>query len=144
VWQLLTRTAAIVVAAGVIVIGATAIGYSPLGSELPGAFLPVTQQQHQGAPAPQSRTTPSNAGQATGGALGTGSPAAGRSSSGSGLFTGRNAPSLQDGLQQDLPKVVIFAGLTAVSAPALKLLCGRSQRRAGPRHPSPRTGAAAA
>ena len=121
--QVLARTAAILVAAGVILAGATAVGYSPLASQLPGSFLPFAQQQHQGAPV------------GTGATRGAAGSPAGSSAGSGGLFTGRNAPSLQSGLRQELPNLAIFGGLTAISALALGLLSG-SRRRRPPSRPA--------
>ncbi len=130
--QLLVRTAAIGVAASVIVATATAVGYSPIGSELPGPFLPFSQQQHQAAP-------PTDSDQATRGAQMSASSLSGQTPPASAQFTGRNAPSLQTGLPQELPNLAVFVGLTAASTIGLNLFSSRHRPTRGP---APRTGRA--
>jgi hypothetical protein len=53
---------------------------------------------------------------------------AGQTAPSQGLFSGRNAPSLQNGLRQELPYLAIFAGLTGSVALSLRLL--QRRRRA--------------
>ena len=130
--QLLARTAAIMLAAGVIILGATALGYSPLGSELPRAFLSFGEQHQAAAP-------PGGANPAAGARSSPGGSTPGQAASSGGLLTGRNAPSLKSGLPQELPDVAIFVGLTAASAGALSLSSWRRRRRPPqlPRRPLP-------
>jgi hypothetical protein len=125
--RLAARTVAILVVAGLIIAGATAVGYSPLGSRIPGTFLRfgeqrqgpppgVTQGDQASGAAPQARGP-------QGGRIGGGQPGAGQ-----GLFTGRNAPSLQRGLPEELSYLAIFAVLTAAVALALRLARTRRGR----------------
>ena len=130
--QLVARTVAVLVAAGVIVAGATAVGYSPLASQLPTSFLPSGQEQHQGGvPAAAQGAPAAGAGQASGATHGAGGQPTGSTDGSGGVLTGRNAPSLQSGLRQDLSNLAISSGLTAISALALSLLSRRRRPTPG-------------
>ena len=137
VGRLAARIAVILLAAGVVVAGATAIGYSPLGSRVPGTFLPFAGD-HGGPPPGVTQPGP---GRGAPGVRGGGSPAganqqagprgAGQNGSVAGLFTGRNMPSLQSGLRQELPYLALFAVLTAAVALVLRQRRPRRTRSAG-------------
>lgn len=122
VGRLAGRTLAILLIAGVVVLGATAFGYSALGSTLPGSFLPFGEQ-HQGAPPPAGVARSTAPVQAVREARGAGETANER-----GAFSGRNTPSIQSGLRQEAPYLVLFAGLTTIVALGLSLSTRRRRR----------------
>jgi hypothetical protein len=136
--RLAARTVIILLVAGVIVAGATAVGSSPLGARLPGTLLPLGGDQHQDPPPGVGQADPAaqprgpQAGRvgagASGGRQAAGGDVAGQTAPSQGLFSGRNAPSLQNGLRQELPYLAIFAGLTGSVALSLRLL--QRRRRA--------------
>ena len=131
VGRLVSRTAVILLVAAAVVLGASAIGYSPLASRLPGTFLPfggdhggpppaverggpaATAQQGRGSQESRGRGSPSGAGQEAG------ARDAGPNRSDAGPFTGRNAPSVQSGVRQEMPYLALFAAITAAIAVAL-------------------------
>jgi hypothetical protein len=123
--KLAARTAAILLVAGIIVVGATAIGYSPLGSRLPGTFLPFGGDHGGPPPVVAQGNAPASdvpSGREAQGARGGGGPrGAGQNGSGTGMFTGRNVPSVQSGLRQEAPYLALFAAVTAAVALALRL-----------------------
>jgi hypothetical protein len=153
--QLAARIAAILLVAGLIVAGATAVGYSPLRSAIPGSFLPVGDQRQgpppgvapgAGSPDQGPDTSPQGRGPQGGRA---GAPASGvnqaaangatgQTGSGEGAFSGRNAPSLQRGWREEVAYLAMFAVLTAGVAVALRLRRLRRTRPI-PQHLSPTT-----
>ncbi len=134
--RLAARVVTILLVAGLIGAGATAVGYSPLRSAMPGTFLPVGEQrqgpppglaqgasradQTSGAAAQADRGPQSgrSGNQAAGASQGAGARDTGQ---GQGSSTGRNARSLQRGWREELDYLVMFAVLTAVAAIALRL-----------------------
>jgi hypothetical protein len=129
------RTVLIVAVAALIVAGTTAIGYSPLGAQVPGTFLPFGGGDRQGGPADVTAGSSTNTEQPTGTMTAAGRTRAapsganqGGTSSGQGLFSGRNAPSLQRGWPEEVRYVAMFAVMTAGVAVALRFLRPRRKR----------------
>jgi hypothetical protein len=143
------RAVLILVVAGVIVAGATALGYTPFGQRIPGAFFPFTLAGGRGPGGPEdaavsaapdpgqtSGTTPAQPGRGRGapggaggvntrGANGAPGDTAGQQQ---GLFSGRNLPSLQRGWQEEVRYLAIFALMTAIVAVALRFVRPRRRR----------------
>ena len=144
VGQLVARIAAILLVAGLIVAGATAVGYSPLGAVIPGPFLSVGEQR-QGPPPGVTQAAPAGSPDQAGGGVPRGrgpqrgqaggapterTQGPGAGAAGQGLFAGRNAPSLQRGLPEELRYLAMFGVLTAAVALALRVPRPRRRRSA--------------
>jgi hypothetical protein len=133
--RLVLRTVLIVTVAALIVAGAIAIGNSPLGAQIPGTSFPSGDAGRQGGPPEVAAGSSTNAEQPT-----ATTPAVGRTraaasganlagtSIGQGLFSGRNAPSLQRGWPEEARYFGMFAIMTALVALALRVLRPRRKR----------------
>lgn len=118
--KIITRTLLILVAAGVVVLGATAFAYSPLAAHLPRTLISVGDEQRDAPPAAVRGARPVR-----------GAPVAQNNAGVNAVFSGRNLPSLQRGLGEELRYIALFAALTALVALALRILRPRRRRRAG-------------
>jgi len=127
--RVFVHSAVILLVAGAVVVLAIGIGHTSVASAIPMSFLPAgeTGPAGRGGP-PPGQATIGGPGQARGApAQANPTPGEGVSPSG-GLFSGRNAPSLDRGLPTVLRYAGYMAGFTAGTALLLRVFRPRRRR----------------
>jgi hypothetical protein len=131
------HTLVVLLAAGVVIAAAESVAHTSAAASIPMTFLPGAAAREGGPPAgaPQPGATDAGSGQPVRGrpqAAGQPAGQSGAGSQGQGLFSGRNAPSLQRGLPDLARYAGIFAVLVAGVALVLRVIRPRRRRHARP------------